>query len=344
MTDSNKPAASCLAVAETRLDDVPSDVREAVAKDIADVSALLGGYYTAQCPNVPATVGFWLTSDFNAAVRAIVAEHGGKTDSSYEAQRITHRAMGKLLVDPNADQLTACIVLDAALWQTNEPHARYQRSAIALHELCHLLRRAEDIRDGVSSPPEPDPDPFRTMFVRLGRYVWEEFEVDTICESLLRAVKFATDKDWNAVHGLDTYAAGYEDGPTTLLTWFCDWVNWRVWAYRESGDDRMLGDIWEEAAPRIEEMFTALAHALAAHVSAGRLEELGAKLAESPGFAAFLADDWERFTGAFELVKEEAAQELRDVAFGLMDRLGFRPEGMPGGGFYLHVREPGSCA
>jgi hypothetical protein len=104
-----------------------------------------------------------------------------------------------------------------------------------------------------------------------------------------------------------------------------------------------LLEIWNEGLPRVEELFGALSHLVAAYAATDRLQELHCRLTDEPGFRAFLAEDWERFCQGLQLPRLECRDPLSRVMIRTMRRLGFAGEETPGLGLYIHVFEPRWC-
>lgn len=310
-------------------------------REIEFAFELFRGLITRMCPGATIRVSAVISDDYQEAVRHVEAEYQLTRSRPYEARREFSAAIATVRWRLETTVTDATIIVNAEPWKSNEPIAVLYRFSVLIHEFCHLLfeamRQAEGTIDAL--PPAG----LRTIdraFLALGYQVWEEYRVDGLVDTALQLSNLFTDDNGRPVVAVETYGAGYDNSLKECLDWFCPWVCERVQRYRMTSTG--LEEIWNEAAPRVEEMFTLLAHALGTYASAGRIEDLYHRLEEGHGFRTFLMEDWGALVSVFELPRDDAATQLRDISFRVMERLGFRPEQVSSG-LYIRVFQPRFC-
>jgi hypothetical protein len=202
------------------------------------------------------------------------------------------------------------------------------------------MQVCQRLATGEASVPPVGQRMFEQSFLGLAELLWEECAVDRLVDQLMATLFTTTDDQGRTLAPVDTYAAGYDVMVRAYLDALCHWVQVRVQRYRETYFG--LAEIWQEGAPRLEELFTALSHAIGHFSATVGVDTLQARLAESSGFAAFLADDWSELVLVLELPRVEAVPRLRDVFLRTMKRLGFSAD-MTERGLHVYVQEPRFC-
>ena len=287
-------------------------------------------------------VRYWVANDFDEAVREVLAKYkDAESASRYKARREAVQAAAKCMFKRANDALEATIVLAGHIWDGGQqPQDVFWQYYAILHETCHVaIEIARDESEVENSPEET----FEWELEAFSRVVLEEHRADFLSDTLCRALQIAKDQEGNVVGFPEALPWMFEGTALQLFKNLCGWVEDRLQGYREHR--ALLDEIYEEILARMNELFIVLAHMLGSKSRRDDgVESCREVLETSPGFRAYLEDDWDLFTGAFtKKDKSEAISDIKEVVLNALARVGITVEDRDDGSLYVHVNEPWFC-
>lgn len=287
----------------------------------------------------PVDLRVLLSDRMGAAVDCVTAAYGRAVVAPYQQERHAVRAAGIVLTAPTRPPIDATIVLDVDPWTRQTPEDRVMRVYLLGHEFGHVLQQG--MGTGLSWERVPGEVRTHASEVRRAAQVMrDEFgadiTADTVCKLFLR------DDRGLEVHPAHFFGSRFIEAAQELLAALCRFASTDVQGYRVSHVG--LDGLYTKAGPLVGELLLVLTHSAALYAAAGDIKPLRDVLDACPGFAEYVADDWQAFVGA--LASENSAggeSELVRIAEAVLERLGLVIEDTQDGGLYVHVHEPVFC-
>lgn len=316
------------------MDGGPSNAPKA-ERELSALAGVLQRVFNETGLTIETRVHLLVTDDLRGSVRSVANGYGYTADVQTEGRTVP--VLGKSLYATSSPPFEGTVVLDAELWSGDALDLALARYQLAISQVAHALSAGRRQVEGERRTLESGAT-FQEELDYLAEEMLDAYDAQHMALAFVSEFFSAHDDKGDPASPADGLASAYVVPIRVLLLRLGEIVSDRVQPYRERR--AAMEDILPAAGAAVREL--ALLLGIMLGMSSNRvIKWLPDGLADAPGFAEYLEEDWSDLIHAFrDQEREEAARTLVSIIRNVLARMGLYIDDLEGGARDLLVGTP----